>query len=213
MLGQGEDLGEARTLVERYRRIDTGAIQAEVAVRWKDILGTVRVKTPDRSFDLIIDRWLSARRCLPSAGSDRVLSVRRSLRFPRPTAGCHGAGDAGAGHDQRAPFTSRQSSIRRRRCAPLVARPSGKGVRTRISDDYLWLPYAVAHYVDVTGDQDILEHVVPYLRGVELAPDQDEIYLTQRSPPRKEPFSTTADVSRPGALQAGESWPSPDRNG
>ncbi len=179
LLGQGEDLGEARTLVERYRRIDTKAIQAEVAVRWKDILGTVRVKTPDRSFDLMINQWL-----LYQTLACRVLG--RTAFYQ--------SGGAFGFRDQLQDVMALVMPMRDTTREHLLRAashqfeegdvlhwwhgPSGKGVRTRISDDYLWLPYAVAHYVDVTGDQDILEHVVPYLRGVELAPDQDEIYLT-----------------------------------
>src|SRR5262249_4329966 len=54
--------------------------------------------------------------------------------------------------------------------------PSGRGIRTRIADDPLWLPMVTSYYVTATGDTALLDQSVPYLKGPPLKPGQDDDY-------------------------------------
>jgi cellobiose phosphorylase len=54
--------------------------------------------------------------------------------------------------------------------------PSGKGTRTRISDDRLWLPYATAEYIRITEDWDVLREDLPYLESPPLKDQEEERY-------------------------------------
>ena len=194
LLGQGEDEAEARALIERFRSADGDALAGEVAKNWGDVLGTVQVETPDRSFDVMINHWL-----LYQTLACRVMA--RSAFYQ--------AGGAYGFRDQLQDvmaLTVQMRGVAREHLLRAAAHqfeegdvlhwwhePSGKGVRTRISDDYLWLPYAVAHYVEVTGDTDVLVAEVPYIYGPPLEDGEDEVYF---APETSEVVGTLFDHCR-----------------
>ncbi len=179
LLGQTADAARARNLVRRYRDPE----EVERALRttqawWDALLATIQVETPDLATNLLLNRWLLY----------QTLSCRVWAR-----SAFYQSGGAFGFRDQLQDVMAlvyAAPSLARQHILVAAARQfpegdvqhwwhpqSGGGVRTRISDDLLWLPYVTAHYVDVTGDVGILDESVPFLEGHPLEEHEHERYF------------------------------------
>ncbi|MEO5973985.1 MAG: glucoamylase family protein [Ilumatobacteraceae bacterium] len=178
LLGEAADSESAIDLIHRGRSSDIRATLRGVTKYWNQTLGTIQVRTPDRAMDVLLNRWLIY----------QTLTCRMWAR-----SAFYQAGGAFGFRDQLQDIISllvARPEIAREHILRAAAHqfvegdvqhwwhpPSDRGVRTRISDDLLWLPYAVDRYILVTGDTTILDESAPYLEGQGLLPEQMDAYF------------------------------------
>jgi cyclic beta-1,2-glucan synthetase len=181
LLGEAATREDATELIRRYRAADLEAVLREVVEHWEQVLGTVQVSTPEPAMDLMLNRWL-----LYQTLACRVWA--RSAFYQ--ASGAYGFRDQL--QDVMALSVSR-ADLTRDHLLRSAARQfiegdvqhwwhptTGRGLRTRMSDDLLWLPYVAAHYVQVTGDTAVLDATIPFIEGARLAPGELECYYQPR---------------------------------
>ncbi|PXW68061.1 cyclic beta-1,2-glucan synthetase [Loktanella sp. PT4BL] len=178
VLGEVGSAAELAPMIEKWRNPETTQHAFEtLQATWAKRLGAVQVRTPDPAFDLVINRWLAYQN----------LSCRLLAR-----AGFYQAGGAYGFRDQLQdvlallltdPAKTRQQILRAAHyqfeqgdVLHWWHPPLGRGVRTRCSDDYVWLAYVTGRYIEATGDTDILDVEIPFLRAPELGPEEHDRY-------------------------------------
>jgi cyclic beta-1,2-glucan synthetase len=177
-LGQAENRNQARDLLSRYRAAQLDQVLRDVTRRWDDVLGAIQVATPDPSMDLLLNRWL-----LYQTLSCRIWARAAFYQL----SGAYGFRDQ---LQDVIALSVAKGSVAREHLLRSAARqfvegdvqhwwhpPSGRGIRTRMSDDLLWLPYAAIQFVETTGDTTVLEELVPFIEGDVLADGQMESYF------------------------------------
>ena len=177
LLGTAINDDEARALIGRYRNFDCDAVLAQVKAHWATTLSAVKVKTPDRALDIMLNGWLLY----------QTLACRMWAR-----SGFYQASGAYGFRDQLQDgmaLAAIKPEMTREHILRAAARQfaegdvqhwwlpaSGMGVRTRISDDTVWLAYCVLHYMKTTGDVAILDETVPFLEGHALQPGEHDAF-------------------------------------
>jgi cyclic beta-1,2-glucan synthetase len=180
-IGETENRDQARELLGRYRAADLNEVLSQVTRFWDTLLETVQITTPEPAMDLLLNRWL-----LYQTLSSRVwaraafyqLSGAYGFRDQLQDVMALALADRNVAREQILRAASRQfvEGDVQHWWHP----PSGRGVRTRISDDLLWLPYVVNQYIEATGEAKILDELVPFLEGDSLKEGQNNSYFEPR---------------------------------
>jgi cyclic beta-1,2-glucan glucanotransferase len=182
LFGEADSIEHAREINSRFRnpQVVNEAFE-RVLDFWDQTLGTIEIKTPDASLDTLVNRWLPYQvlACrvrgrsafYQSSGAfgfrDQLQDVM-ALVYARPEVA----------REQILLAASRQ--FKEGDVLHWWHEPTGRGVRTRFSDDLLWLPFVVAHYVSASGDRSVLNENVTFLEAEALKDDQVEAYIQPR---------------------------------
>lgn len=178
IIGEGENVEEARALAAKYKQVGVAKQAIEQVIKyWDQLLGAVEIRTPDPAMDIMLNRWL-----LYQSVSCRLWG--RSAFYQ--SGGAYGFRDQ---LQDVCALVYAKPQLAREQIVRAAARqfkegdvqhwwhpPTGRGVRTRCSDDLLWLPFVVSLYVNITGDASVLNETASFLEAPLLADGENESY-------------------------------------
>ncbi|WP_434037815.1 GH36-type glycosyl hydrolase domain-containing protein [Bartonella ancashensis] len=177
-LGSTENMQESQKLLSQISKDSFEVILTQQKQQWNDFVSPLQVKTPDSSFDIMVNHWLPyqiygcrivARAAFYQAsgafGFRDQLQDSLSLLWLKPCLA----------HEQLLNAIAHQfiEGDVQHWWIP----QTNTGVRTRISDDIVWLAYGVATYVNVTGDNSFLDIPVAFIEGDPLKEGQHDAYF------------------------------------
>ncbi|WP_460686744.1 GH36-type glycosyl hydrolase domain-containing protein [Niabella aquatica] len=177
-LGSARSEHDTRLLALKYKNVQSvQEAQSKVHDMWNQVLGNVYIKTPDEAFNVLTNGWLVY----------QTLACRVWGR-----SGFYQSGGAFGFRDQLQDVLAlmhTRPDVTRAQILLAASRqfkegdvqhwwhpPTGRGVRTTCSDDYLWLPYVTARYIEATADSAVLDEYVSYIEGRPLRPDEESYY-------------------------------------
>ncbi|MBV1818751.1 hypothetical protein L0P54_06735 [Anaerosalibacter bizertensis] len=182
VLGESGSVENGYSMIKRYRKLDKAKEElTKVKEYWKEKLEKIQIDTPELSMNLIMNNWL-------------MYQTIVSRLWGR--TGFYQVGGAFGGRDQIqdvmnclyiAPEECKKQIINNCRHQfvegdiqhwwhPNPMDKVHKGIRSKYSDDLLWLPFVVAEYLMITEDYSILEEKVPYIESVILSSEEQERY-------------------------------------
>ena len=178
MLGEDESIYKAEDIMNFYEDINNVSKEIEkVKDYWSSILDAIKVETPDKSMDIMLNGWL--------------LYQTVSCRLWARTAFYQSGGAYGFRDQLQDVMAAGFVKPQKERSQILLSASRqytegdvqhwwhpfiGSGIRTRFSDDLLWLPYTTCDYIKNTGDYEILNEVIPYLEDKPLKEGENERY-------------------------------------
>lgn len=179
LLGDSASAEEAAELVEKHKAKPFDERLADIDGEWRGFLDTLQVETPDAAFNAMVNHWLPYQ--------SLACRIRARSAFYQ-ASGAFGFRDQ---LQDTLALLLHDPQLAREQILNAASRQfpegdvqhwwlprTGAGVRTMISDDVVWLAYAVDRYVRVTGDDSLLSEQVHYIEGEPLEAGQHDAFFT-----------------------------------
>jgi cyclic beta-1,2-glucan synthetase len=177
LLGQTPDGSSATRLVQQYQRQDLDEVLAQVKDFWHQKLDAVQVKTPDLAMNIMLNGWLLYQTIVCRLYARAAFyQASGAYGFRDQLQDCMALSFADPGFARKHLLKAAGRQFIEGDVQHWWLPYSGAGVRSRISDDKLWLVYACANYIRSSGDQAVLAEQLPFLQGPALTADQHDAF-------------------------------------